>query len=123
MNDLMARPFSTYVAAQIIKRLDILSQIVNESNENGGLTETGIILLDNHFVGQKAWFTDESTDNKISYKKDMTFSDPSDASKRIFCPFHGKIKSQQIRIHFEWPRPKNQREIKIVYIGPKITKK
>jgi hypothetical protein len=122
MNDLMASPFSAHVADQIIIRLDILSKIVDESNLNGGLSATGRILLDNHFVGQKAWFTDESTDNKVNFKKDMTFSDPSDASKRIFCPFHGKIKSPQIRIHFEWPRPRGQREIKVVYIGPKITK-
>lgn len=52
----------------------------------------------------------------------MTFSDPSPTGKKLFCPWHGKIKTPQFRIHFEWPRPAGQREIKVVYIGPKITK-
>ncbi len=55
-------------------------------------------------------------------KKDMTFTDPEDAQKGLFCSWHGKIKTPQIRIHFEWLRPKGQRSIKVAYIGPKITK-
>ncbi|MDP3014459.1 MAG: hypothetical protein Q8M92_09470, partial [Candidatus Subteraquimicrobiales bacterium] len=89
MDNLMASPFSTYVADQIIIRLDILSSLVDESDENGGLSVNGRMLHANHFVGEKAWFTDESTDNKARFKQEMTFSDPSDASKSIFCSFHG----------------------------------
>jgi hypothetical protein len=123
MDKLMPCPFSAHVAQEIIIRLDVLSEIVDESDKTGGLSKDGIALHEKHFVGDKAWFTDESKDNKIQFRKDMTFPDPRDITKNIFCPFHGKIKTPQIRIHFEWPRPRGQREIKIVYIGPKITKK
>ncbi len=27
----------------------------------------------------------------------------------LLCPWHGKIKTPQFRIHFEWPRPAGQR--------------
>jgi len=28
----------------------------------------------------------------------------------------------QFRIHFQWPKPKGQERLKIVYIGEKLTK-
>ncbi len=123
MDNLMAIPFSTYVAERIFILLNVLNRLVEETNEDGSLTENGMTLFNDHFVGEKAWFTDESEGNKIKFHQELTFLDPSDENTSIVCPFHGKIKSPQIRIHFEWPRPRGQREIKIVYIGPKITKK
>jgi hypothetical protein len=122
MDALMATPFSKYAADRIFILLGILNQLVVETNENGQLSEIGIALHNDFFVGDKALFTDESDRNKAKFAREMTFSDPRDASKRIFCPFHGKIKSPQLRIHFEWPIPSRQREMKVVYIGPKITK-
>jgi hypothetical protein len=119
---LMATPFSNYAASRIIILLGVLNKLVEETEENGEFSLAGRELYTTHFVGKKAWFTDESQGNKVNFEQDMTFSDPRDAAKKLFCAFHGKIKSPQIRIHFEWPRPEGQREIKVVYIGPKITK-
>ncbi len=119
---LLSTPFSRQVAKRIFKLLNALNCLVVETNQNGKLSTSGKELYNNHFVGQKAWFTDESKTNKANFKQEMTFFDPEDTNKKIFCTWHGKIKTPQIRIHFEWPPPKGQNNIKVVYIGPKITK-
>jgi len=122
IESLLPTPFSQQVTKKIFQLLHVLNQLVRESDPNGQLSETGMNLLNEHFTGNKAWFTDESLRNKNNFRQAMTFSDPDDTSKKIFCPWHGKIKTPQIRIHFQWPRPAGQNKIKVVYIGPKITK-
>jgi hypothetical protein len=119
---LLPTPFSTCVTTGVFERLMVLDTIVQETSTAGKLSILGMALLESHFSGGKAWFSDESTTNKISFRQEMTFKDPADDGKTLFCPWHGKIKTPQTRIHFEWPRPANQREIKVLYIGPKITK-
>ena len=119
---LLATPFSEQVTKRIFELLRVLNYLITESDENNELSQAGKALLADHFVGKKAWFTNESSGNKVNFKEELTFSDPDDATKKIFCPWHGKIKTPQIRIHFQWPRPAGQKEIKVVYIGPKITK-
>ncbi len=120
---LKAHPFSQYLASRISQLLGILDSIAEETDEDGSLSDLGIQLRDNHFVGEKAWFTDESANNKNRFKNELTFPDPAAPGDQLFCSWHGKIKTPQFRIHFEWPPPKGQRKIKVVYIGPKITKK
>jgi len=119
---LLSTPFSKQVTKRIFELLNVLNYLVVESNENAELSASGKELLNNHFVGEKAWFTDESPTKKTKFRQKMTFTDPEDTKRQIFCTWHGKIKRPQIRIHFEWPRPKGQNNIKVVYIGPKITK-
>lgn len=123
MAKMLATPFSKCVALRVLELLGVLEKIVNESDDAGHFSQTGMEILANHFAGEKAWFTDESNRNKRDFKEDMTFRDPDDATKQIFCPWHGKIKTPQTRIHFEWPRPPGQKKIKILFIGPKITKR
>ena len=103
--------------------LGTLDKLVEETNEDNSFSPRGQEIYNKHFVGEKAWFTAESETNKNDFKEKLTFTDPSDSSKSLFCHFHGKIKTPQYRIHFEWERPPGQRKIKVVYIGPKITKK
>lgn len=122
MGSLLSTPFSQQVTKRIFQLLHVLNQLVRESDPNGQLSEAGMNLLKEHFTGNQAWFTDESSTNKNNFRQEMTFSDPDDISNKIFCPWHGKIKTPQIRIHFQWPRPTGQNKIKVVYIGPKITK-
>lgn len=119
---LKRHPFSKYLVQRIFELLRVLNTIATETNRKGGLTEKGGQLLAAHFVGEKAWFTDESSTNKHKFKKKLTFSDPETPENQLFCSWHGKIKAQQFRIHFAWPRPSGQTKIKVVYIGPKITK-
>jgi hypothetical protein len=118
---LRAAPFHLGVAERTLQLLRILNDIATETLDDSALTPLGLEIYQKHFVGGKASFTDESDSNKNSFQTEMTFRDPSDIGEKLFCPWHGKVKIGQFRIHFEWQRPKGQREIKVVYIGPKIT--
>lgn len=126
MKSMLAIPFSRAVTDRIFILLNILNQLVCESDAAGKLSPRGEELLANYFSGtcgtKTPIFKPETPNNRRSFKQAMTFPDPTDGSKTIFCHWHGKIQTPQTRIHFEWPRPKGQREIKVVYIGPKISK-
>ena len=116
-------PFHSGVAQKFLFLLGILQRLSEETSD-GALTAAGLQLHNTFFNGQKALFTDESDRNKRDFKAELTFADPVDAAKKLFCSWHGKVKfGSQYRIHFEWPRPKGQTSIKIAYIGPKITKR
>jgi hypothetical protein len=115
-------PFHVGVARRTGELLSILEEIAIHTEDDGSLDARGMELLQMHFVGEKASFTDESDDNKRDFKRQMTFDDPLNPGVSLFCPWHGKVKIGQFRIHFEWPRPKGQKQIKVQYIGPKITK-
>jgi hypothetical protein len=79
-------------------------------------------LYQQFFTGERARFSDESERNKRAFRTQMSFVDPEDVTREIFCPWHGKIQTPQFRIHFEWPVPIDQQRLKVLYIGPKITK-
>ncbi|SEH09076.1 hypothetical protein [Candidatus Venteria ishoeyi] len=120
---LQPSPFSRCVSQRIFELLGVLQCLVEESSTQGQLSDKGIELCNQHFVGKKAWFSGSSESEKHNFEHVLTFSDPANNMQKLFCPWHGKIKTPQFRIHFEWPRPSGQREIKVVYIGPKLTKK
>jgi hypothetical protein len=122
LEQLKSQPFSRAVAERLGELLTVLEELVGQSDAHGKLSPRGVELLNNHFVGEKAWFSNESDKNKARFKKELTFRDPLNRDREIFCPWHGKIKVSQFRVHLEWPRAEGQREIKVVYIGPKITK-
>lgn len=116
-------PFFPNVARRTIELLRVLDAISAASDpQTGALTAEGEALKQIHFVGKKAWFTGESDDNERDFAKEMTFPDPADASKTLQCFWHGKIKTPQFRIHFEWPAQPGAK-LKIAYIGPKISKR
>lgn len=115
-------PFAPAVARRAIELLCVLNEIVAHTGNDGALDSRGRELLQMYFVGEKCAFTDESESNKNRFEMELNFPDPSNMGRQLFCSWHGKIKTLQYRIHFEWPRPRGQQEIKVVYIGPKITK-
>jgi hypothetical protein len=115
-------PFEAAIADQVFVLLHVLQMIAEETKDDGGLTERGLEVIQKYFVGKLARFTDESDQNKHNFKRELTFKDPEALHASLFCSWHGKIRRQQFRIHFQWPRPIGQKKIKVVYIGPKITK-
>jgi hypothetical protein len=115
-------PFQSSLSERVTELLEILNSLATETEDDSSLTAKGLEIQQENFVGKNASFSDESETNKRQFKSDLTFRDPEDSTRKLFCPWHGKISQEQFRIHFEWPRPKGQREIKVVYIGPKITK-
>ena len=115
-------PFIESIANRIMELLKILSDISNSFDENNKLNSHGNELIKIYFHGDKALFSDESDTNKRVFKKELTFIyKKNNEKKSIFCPYHGKVKQLQYRIHFSWPKEKYE-PIYIAYIGPKITK-
>lgn len=120
---LQPSPFHAGIAERILELLAVLQSLADQTQEDSSLTRAGLEILQKYFVGEKASFTDEAQGNKRDFEDEMTFPDPLAEGVKLFCPWHGKVKQGQFRIHFEWKRPMGQRVIKVVYIGPKITKR
>ena len=118
---LNGQPFNRYVVERVNELLSVLNEYVACFSEAGELTARNNEIFVQHFTGEKSWFSDESTTNKREYKSQLTFVDPCNTASEIFCPWHGKIKTPQYRIHFEWP-PRLRERLRVFYIGPKITK-
>ena len=74
------------------------------------------------FVGQRALFSPESPTNQDKFRNAMLFPDPSNRDRHIFAHWHGKISRRFFRLHFEWPVDQASLFLKILYLGPKITK-
>ena len=115
--------FYPAVSRRVLELLRVLNSIAESADEEAKLSPLGSELVQNHFVGQKAWFTGESAGNMEQFGAAMTFPDPADADRKIQCFWHGKVKTPQFRVHFEWPLPAGTKNIKVAYIGPKISKK
>lgn len=116
-------PFEPNVARRTVALLAVLQRIVENTDNGGGLSREGVRLREQHFIGEKAWFTDESKDNKRDFVNEMTFPNPDGFGPALTCFWHGKIKTPQYRIHFEWPIPAPYNRLRVAYIGPKIAKR
>lgn len=121
IDELLKEPFSDYVVERTFELLRVLDEFVKCLNADGSYSQRNNELIAQHFAGGKALFTDESVQNKHRFRKEMTFPDFDSPEDRVFCPWHGKIKSPQYRIHFEWPL-RSRSVLRIFYMGPKITK-
>lgn len=121
-------PFSKSVGERILILLDILDRFVLCHDENGKRSAEGQKIYQNFFTGKKgdggrgALFTDSSDDEKRTFRNEMTFEHPLQKGQSIFCPWHGKIQTPQLRIHFSWPFQSGN-SLYVPYIGPKITKR
>lgn len=121
ISELLSTPFTKCAARKIICLLTVLNEIVRNTDDSGVRNERAQRLIDCHFIGENADFTDESERNKRDFQADLTFS--NDAGVRVFAPWHGKVNSPKIRVHFEWPLPQGNSRLDVYYIGPKITKR
>lgn len=72
--------------------------------------------------GDKARFSDSSNSEINEFGKKLTFRDP-ESGDEILCSWHGKIRTRQFRIHFDWPLPDGADKLFVAYVGPKITKR
>jgi len=117
-----AQPFKQGVAERILARLEVLQQLKQCFDANGERTGEGHALYQQHFTGDKAWFSDESDANKADFAAELTFPNPDSPGETLFCSWHGKVKTPQYRIHFSWPVTAAS-SLYVVYVGPKITKR
>jgi hypothetical protein len=91
-------------------------------DDQGHRNDEGHRLYANHFTGAKASFSDSSDSEKNDFRNELTFAHPEQPGETLFCAWHGKIKTPQIRIHFSWP-VRSEAPLYVVYVGPKITKR
>lgn len=115
-------PFNKGAANRIMVRLNALDRLKICFDESGQRTAEGHRLYQKHFTGQKAWFSDSSETEKHDFEKELTFQHPERAGESLFCSWHGKVKTPQLRIHFSWPVRVTE-PLYVVYIGPKLTRR
>lgn len=116
------QPFHLGIARRFFDLSKALEEIITSRDAQKNFTDKTIELVTKYFHGDKAWFTDETENDKRDFKNELKFYPPSSDSLKSYS-FHGKIKIEQIRIYIEWPLKPEHEFIDIVYFGPKITKK
>lgn len=119
---LASHPFISSAATHILVLLDILNRLKYCFDEHGTRTKEGDKIFQEHFTGEKAWFTDSSPSEKNDFKKELTFRHPELGDQSLFCTWHGKVNTPKFRIHFSWPVCFDK-PLYVVYVGPKITKR
>jgi hypothetical protein len=119
---LRGHPFVEGAARHVLVLLDVLHRFSGCFDQAGQRTPEGQRLYQDHFTGGKAWFSDSSDAEKEEFKSDLTFKHPTALGATLFCTWHGKVKTPQIRVHFSWPVRANE-PVYVMYVGPKITKR
>jgi hypothetical protein len=125
---LRGHPFVPAAAQRLVFVLHILNRFRGCFDKEGRRTAEGHEIYQNFFTGKKggggrgALFSDSSENEKQRFHTEMTFKNPTNSGKTIFCSWHGKIQTPPLRVHFSYPVRGNE-ELFVVYIGPKITKR
>jgi len=119
---LRGQPFAFGASERIRTLLDTLNRFKQCFDAQGQRTAEGNRIYQEHFIGDKAWFSNSSESEMRDFGQELTFRHPTDSAQSLFCPWHGKVKTPQIRIHFSWPIQVDK-PLYIVYVGPKLTKR
>jgi hypothetical protein len=114
-------PFDAIIRDRFNVLLGYLDAYMRGRNPDGSEGLGAREVISNYFNGERALFSPESPTNQKEHRKEMTFSDPEGGSD-IFAHWHGKISHRFFRLHFDWPVNPETKKMKILYIGPKITK-
>ena len=114
-------PFVLAAAKSIFDLLGVLSKFKKTHSLGNGRDQDGDELYQTYFTGPRAWFSDSSDREKNDFRHEMSFTHPERNEEIIFAPFHGKVQTPQMRVHFSWPVTA-QSPLYILYIGDKITK-
>ncbi len=124
---LHGHPFVSSAAQRLLVILDILNRYKCCFDEYGNRTREGNEIYQNYFTGKKegggrgSLFSDSSDSEKVEFKQKLTFVHPGKDKQTLFCSWHGKVQTPQLRIHFSSPILATE-PLYIVYVGPKITK-
>ena len=117
---LAREPFESSISDRALVLLAWLDSYVADRRQDGSIGPLGQEIVEQHFTGDRAVFSNESATNIAHFKREMTFSALDGRS--IFAPWHGKISHRVFRIHFEWPLRVDRERLAILYLGPKVTK-
>ena len=122
-NAALARePFEAIIRDRALTLFGYLNAYMAGRGPDGAEGPAAREVVERFFVGDRALFTAESATNQKDFKTELTFPDPDDSDRVIFAHWHGKISHRFFRMHFEWPVPAGGKKLKIVYLGPKLTK-
>lgn len=119
---LEGHPFAPGAAGRIRVLLWTLNKFKGCFDDQGNRNAEGHQLYADHFTGARAWFSDSSDGEKNAFREKLTFPHPHRQGEFLFCSWHGKVKTPQIRIHFSWPI-RSDEPLYVVYVGPKLTKR
>jgi hypothetical protein len=122
---LQAEPFNTAISDRVEELCNHLNEYMKSRNANGSpsaRTNEIIRALFTNAAGAEPLFTAESVSNQNSFRNELTFPDPSVPNRTIFAHWHGKIRHRFFRLHFEWPVPLDAAQLKVLYLGPKLTR-
>jgi hypothetical protein len=112
-------PFHQNVVSRGIALLGVLDRVAAGLQPDGSLDHPAMELVVEHFQSKKAWFSNEEPSDKEVFM----FPDHTSDGTKLYCSWHGKVKTPQFRLHFEWPVPVGQTVIKVLYFGEKLTKR
>jgi hypothetical protein len=115
-------PFDVVIRDHALDLLGYLNTYMEGRDQDGAEGPRSRQIIDKYFTGDRAAFSGESANNQRDFKTELTFKDPEDAERTIFAHWHGKISRRFYRMHFEWPITKDMPRLKVLYLGPKITK-
>lgn len=118
---LAREPFDAVIRDRTMALLKHLDDYMVGRNVDGSEGPDARAVVDSFFTGDRALFSGESQTNQVAFKEAMTFKDPADPNQTIFGHWHGKISHRHFRLHFEWPVHADATDLKILYLGPKIT--
>lgn len=121
-NPLRGQPFVPGAALRILDRLVVLDKLMSSTDASGRRNEAGHRIIENHFKGDRAWFSDSSDTEKSEFRTELRFPHPDRVGDYLDCTWHGKVNHPPFRIHFAWPeRPGSP--LYVVYVGLKITRR
>jgi len=112
---LSGQTFRPHQSRRLTQLFAVLQTLMEEMGQGGQLSPVGRELREKHFAGETAWFSDESESNKRAPER-YTFPDPA-APGKLTCFWHGKIRSDVLRMYFEWPPADPAARLRVVYIG------
>ena len=115
LSDQTFRPHQSRRMGQLFT---VLQTLMEEMGQRGELSAKGQALRSEYFVGKTAWFSDESESNKQAPER-FTFPNPAGPG-RLVCFWHGKFRSDALRMHFEWPPADPAGRLRVAYIGPHL---
>ena len=125
---LAGHPFVPGAAERLVFLLAKLDRLRQCFDAEGGRTAEGHEIYRDFFTGKKgdggrgAMFSDSSDTEKCDFANHLCFPHPDQEGAKLFCPWHGKVQTPQLRVHFSTPISADK-PLYVVYVGPKITKR
>ncbi|GAB3461585.1 hypothetical protein GCM10027321_22410 [Massilia terrae] len=119
---LAREPFDGPIRDRTIVLLTYLNEYMEGRQADGSEGAISRSVVERFFTGDRALFSGESVTNQRDFVTELSFDDPENQGHKIFAHWHGKISHRFFRMHFEWPVPNDASRLKVLYLGPKLTK-